>query len=224
MLEIQFSKIFFFHPFSGCLPTRGLQQKKRTKDVLGTIFSLDRCYICAEPSKDLSSKKQFPECPMLPACADCRDAGRSESLINEESSKFRSNRCRDIMRLCIFFLIVFFLVFPRKKVRYARVRKGAKYALEFSRKHILQHSIKYTLLGNRWQYFNALEKSMQNVHLMANDRLMQLPNPNVLQAMLMASGNHHAIQWTTDERKHHACHEANPETNQNMHCCRTSTK
>ena len=158
-----FKNLFFFPSIFRlfrAFTNQRIANKKSTKDVLGMIFSLDRCYICAEPSKDLSSKKQFPECPMLPACADCRDAGRSESLINEESSKFRSNRCRDIMRLCIFFLIVFFLVFPRKKVRYARVRKGAKYALEFSRKHILQHSIKYTLLGNRWQYFNAFEKSM----------------------------------------------------------------
>jgi hypothetical protein len=58
---------------------------------------------------------------------------------------------------------------------------------------------------------------------MANDRMMQLPNPNVLQGyahgifrskMLMASGNHHAIQWTTDGRKHHTCQETNPKTNQ----------
>jgi hypothetical protein len=62
--------------------------------------------------------------------------------------------------LCVyaFLLLICFLSGlsqQKKKVRSARVRK---YVLEFSKK--AQDSIKHTLLGNRWQYFNALEKSM----------------------------------------------------------------
>ena len=63
----------------------------------------------------------------------------------------------DFMRFIASCIILFvsLLVFPKKKVRCARARKGAKYAWEFSRKCNLQHSRKYILLGNSLTIFQC---------------------------------------------------------------------
>lgn len=147
MLEIQFSIILFFSIHFQVV--QGVYQpedclKKSTKDVSGMIFFARTGAISVQ-----NRAKIFLQKSIFLNAQCCLPVQTTEMLVVQShwSMKKVPSSGLDAGTLCVnaFF---FSLLFSFWSSQAKKFDLSSKYALKFSRKHILQHSIKYTLIGN----------------------------------------------------------------------------
>lgn len=136
---------------------------------------LQRSYIFAKFSRIFLWQNHVPACSKLSVSTEMQ--GRLESATtHEESPKFRSSRCRLYALYCIVHNTFCFPSGLSKKKWDVLVQERVQNTLGSSRESVICNTRESTFfLVIVWQYFNALEESMHNVHVMANDGMMLLP-------------------------------------------------